>query len=148
MTDDKAAYPVEQQPASPDVDGSVVPETPAPAAPQARPQAYVRPRTPHKTQPPVNDIQADEKVEHNYSHDSSYTLSSRSPITSRTYRKSRSQVSHVKKSLKYGQYLSVPKGSREIFGSREQLRKKHLLVALIIVLAIAAVALIVMFMPK
>lgn len=114
---------------------------PSPAPRQQRPP-FVRERRPHISQPPVNDVQADDTLEHNYSHESGYTLSNHRPMSSRTYRRSRSDVTKVKKELKYGQYLSVPKGSREIFGTHDRTRHRQMVVicvAVVIVVVIVAV---------
>ena len=130
--------------------GTEAPETPhVPAAAPAetangaerqdpRPP-FVRERRPHRTQPPVDDIQADEALAHEYSHESGYTMSNHRPVSSSTYRRSRSDMSKVKKELKYGQYLSVPKGSREIFGSHDKVRRHQIQVAVIALVAIVVV---------
>ena len=109
--------------------------------------AFVRERRPHHTQPPVNDMQLDDAPESAYAHESSYTLSPRRPVSSRTYQRSRSDVSRVKKELKYGQYLSVPKGSREIFGSRDKVRHRQLTVAVVALVAIAIVVALFYLLP-
>ena len=102
-------------------------------------QPFVRERAPRQTAPPVNDLQADDAVSQDYSHETSYTYSRGGPAKkSRTYRRSRSDVRRAKRELKYGQYLSVPKGSREIFGSRDRIRRRQFL-AIGIVLAIIVV---------
>ena len=79
--------------------------------PAPRP-AYVREPRHHKSQPPVNDVQADETYDNQYSHE-------------------------------YGQYLSVPKGSREIFGSRERQQRRTIATAAVVVAVIAIIALLV-----
>ena len=109
--------------------------------------AYVRQPTPHRRQPPVNDLQADEAYENNYSFDSSYTLKNRVAPSRGVYRHSRSQQEKVRQELKYGQYLSVPKGNREIFGSHEKEQKRHIVIVGIAVVAIITILLII-FWPK
>ena len=109
--------------------------------------AYVRQPKPHRRQTPVNDLQADEAYENNYSFDSSYTLKNRVAPSRGVYRHSRSQQEKVRQELKYGQYLSVPKGNREIFGSHEKEQKRHIVVVSIVVVAIVAILLII-FWPK
>ena len=101
--------------------------------------AYVRQPKPHRRQPPVNDLQADEAYENNSSFDSSYTLKNRVAPSRGVYRHSRSQQEKVRQELKYGQYLSVPKGSREIFGSRERQRRRTIGVAAVVVALTALV---------
>lgn len=121
------------------------PETqPQAEAPRQRP-AYVREPRHHKSQPPVNDIQADETYDNQYSHESGYTLSTRSRMSRGAYRGARFQETKVRQELKYGQYLSVPKGSREIFGSREQQQRRTIAMVAIVVAAIALIVLLVVF---
>lgn len=110
-------------------------------------RAYVRQRTPHLTQPPVDDLKADEAYDHGFSHESSYTLNRRH-IPGGTYRRSRSQISRAQKELRYGQYLSVPKGSHEIFGKRERIRRKQIAVVVIAIVAIVVVVAIFLSMPR
>lgn len=109
--------------------------------------AYVRQPTPHRRQPPVNDLKADEAYENNYSFDSSYTLKNRVTSSRGVYRHSRSQQEKVRQELKYGQYLSVPKGNREIFGSHEKEQKRRIAIIGIAVIAVIAILLIVLW-PK
>lgn len=111
-------------------------------------EPFVRERRPHHTQPPVDDLQDDDLLENDYATESGYTLPNRRPMSSRTYRRSRSNVSKVKKELKYGQYLSVPKGSREIFSSRDRTRHRQLMVAAIAAVAIAIVVIVFLVLPK
>lgn len=114
------------------------PAIPAGDANDARHAGYTRPRRPHKTIEAVNDLDADESYERGYAAETSYTVSSHGPIGSHTYRKSHSDISHVKRELKYGQYLSVPKGNREIFGGRDRRHRQ------IIGVGVVAVAIIVL----
>lgn len=114
---------------------------------QAERPAFVRQRTPHRTQPAVNDLQLDDAYDKGYSHDTSYTLSHR-PVVGSTYRRSRSGVSKAQKELRYGQYLSVPKGGHEIFGKRERIRRRQIAVAVIAVVAIVVVIAIFLAMPR
>lgn len=115
-------------------------------ASSARPPYAHEPRR-HRTQPPVNDVQADDAFEHHYSHDSSYTLSTHNPIARGAYRRARSSETKIRQELKYGQYLSVPKGNREIFSSHDRTKRGRLLAVAIVVAIIAVVALIVLW-PK
>ena len=57
--------------------------------PAPRP-AYVREPRHHKSQPPVNDVQADETYDNQYSHESGYTLSTRKRMSRGAYRSARS----------------------------------------------------------
>lgn len=113
---------------------------------------YVRQPRPHTSQGAVDDLATDTPTsttptEPTYSHDSSYTLNSRTPIQSRSYRKARSNQMKFSQGNKYGQYLSVPKGNREIFASREQQARKRKAVIGIVVVAVLVIALIVLW-PK
>lgn len=101
--------------------------------------AFVREPRHHVSQPPVNDMQADDTFQTQYSHESGYTLSNRNRISRGAYRGAQSQETKVRQELKYGQYLSVPKGSREIFGSRERQRRRTIGVAAVVVALIALV---------
>ena len=109
--------------------------------------AYVREPHPHVSQPPVDDMQADETYETSYTHDTGFTTQKRGIASQGAYRRAQKQELKVRQELKYGQYLSVPKGNREIFGSREDARKKRVLVGVVIAIAIVAIALIVLW-PK
>ena len=118
-------------------------ERPRGTAPHDQRPAFVREPRHHISQPPVNDLQADDTFESQYSHESGYTLSNRNRISRGAYRSAQSQETKVKQELKYGQYLSVPKGSREIFGSRERQRRRTIATATAVVAAIAIVVIIV-----
>ena len=119
--------------------------------PQARPdgdQPFVRQRRPHHTQPPVNDVQADDAIQQDFSYESSYTFSKRGPVGGRshTYRRSRSDMKRAKKTLRSGQYLSVPKGSREIFSSHDRIHRKQMIAVGVAVAAVAIIIFIVVFL--
>lgn len=114
---------------------------------QAERPAFVRQRAPHRTQPSVDDLQIDDAYGKSFNHDTSYTLSRR-PMAGSTYRRSRSSVSRAQKELRYGQYLSVPKGSHEIFGKRERIRRRQIAVAVIAIVAIVVVIAIFLSMPR
>ena len=118
------------------------PYTSRPAKP-----TYEREPRPHVSQPPVDDMQADETYETSYTHDTGFTTQKRGIGSQGAYRRAQKQELKVRQELKYGQYLSVPKGNREIFGSREDARKKRVLIGVVIALAVVAIALIV-FWPK
>ena len=109
--------------------------------------AYVREPARHVSQPPVNDMQADETIESSYTYETGYTLQKRGLGGRGAYRHAQSQQNKIRQELKYGQYLSVPKGSREIFGSRENEHKKKVAIAAVVIIAIAVILLIV-FWPK
>lgn len=62
------------------------------------------------------------------------------------YRSARSQETKVRRSSSMAQYLSVPKGSREIFGSRERQQRRTIATVAVIVAVIAIVALLVVLL--
>ena len=72
---------------------------------------YVRPARQHRTVGAVDDLAADD-AESDYSHDSEFTVGSRSPLPGRAYRRSRNEMPQLKHDLQYGQYLSVPRDAR------------------------------------
>lgn len=109
--------------------------------------AYVREPARHVSQPPVDDMQADEAIESSYTYETGYTLQKRGLGGRGAYRHAQSQQNKIRQELKYGQYLSVPKGSREIFGSRESEHKKKVAITAVVVIAIAVILLII-FWPK
>lgn len=109
--------------------------------------AYVREPARHVSQPPVDDMQADEAIESSYTYETGYTLQKRGLGGRGAYRRAQSQQNKIRQELKYGQYLSVPKGSREIFGSRESEHKKKVAITTVVVIAIAVILLII-FWPK
>lgn len=120
----------------------------APAGPSRHDRpAYERAQPRHVSQPPVNDMEADETLESSYGYETGYTIQKRGLGGKGAYRHAQSQQNKIRQELKYGQYLSVPKGNREIFGSRENERKKKLAVAAVIIVALIVIAFIV-FWPK
>lgn len=114
------------------------------------PSVYVRQPRHHATQGAINDFEPmaqNTPSEPTTTHDSSYTLNSRTPIQSRSYRRARNEQMKFSQGNKYGQYLSVPKGNREIFASREQQSRKRKLI-FGIVIAAAIIILLIVFWPK
>ena len=103
---------------------------------------YVRPRTYHRTVEPVDDLAyaEDQAFEANVVHDSDYTIGSRNPFSGKGYRRSQREMPQLRRDLKYGQYLSIPKGRRSIFQSRERQQRLRSTLALIVVIALLAVA--------
>lgn len=110
------------------------------AEPAPRPQRapYVRAPRPHKTVEPIDDLAADESPAERYSHDSGYATGG-NPLSGHGYRKSRSDMPQLRRDLKYGQYLEIPKGRRDIFASRERKMRIRSVIALIAVIVILAV---------
>lgn len=111
--------------------------------------AYVRQPRHHTTMPAVDDFRVEPDVDPAVAHDSSFTFNNRVPIQaqSRSYRRARSEQAKLSQSNKYGQYLSVPKGSREIFASRERQSAQRKAIIGIIVAAIIVILLVVLW-PK
>lgn len=109
--------------------------------------AYVRKPRPHATQEAIDDLGTNQATtEASFTHDSGYTLNSRTPLQSRSYRRARNELK-VSQGSKYGQYLSVPKGNREIFASHERQASQRKAIAGIIIVAVIVILLIV-FWPK
>jgi hypothetical protein len=102
--------------------------------------SYHRPATPHRTMPPVDDLAEDDlEASINYVHDTDYANGSLNPLESREYRRNRSELSKAQKDLKYGQYLSVPKGRRAIFARQERVRRIKTIVAAVLLVAVIGV---------
>lgn len=101
---------------------------------------YVRPRTYHRTVEPVSDFTEEEAFEASVVHDSDFTIGSRNPFSGKGYRRSQREMPQLRQDLKYGQYLSIPKGRRSIFQSRERQQRIRSVIALIAVIALLAVA--------
>ena len=108
-------------------------------APDARRSPYVRPATPHRRVASIDDLQADDSMA-DYSHDSDYTIGSRSPIPGRGYRRSRNEMPQLREELHYGQYLSVPKGRTDIFYARDRKRRARTAMLVIAIVAVVAIA--------
>lgn len=103
---------------------------------------YVRPRTYHRSAEPIDDLAyaEDQAFEASVVHDSDFTIGSRNPFSGKGYRRSQREMPQLRQDLKYGQYLSIPKGRRSIFQSRERQQRIRSVVGLIIVIALLAVA--------
>lgn len=107
---------------------------------------YVRPRTPHRTVAPVDDLAQDDALaEAEVTHESNFTVGARNPLSGRGYRRSRSDMARLNRDLQYGQYLSIPKGRRAIFASRERKRKIKSIVALVVLVAMLAIVAVVVW---
>ncbi|MGI6231033.1 MAG: hypothetical protein ACOYJL_09065 [Tractidigestivibacter sp.] len=104
---------------------------------EAQPRRYTRARPAHRTVAPIDDLADDEDSER-FTHDSSY--SNRGGLVSgRSYRRSRSEMTQLRRDLHYGQYLEIPKGRRDIFASRERKSRIRSTIALIVVIVVLAV---------
>ena len=104
------------------------------ATPRAR-TPYVRPAAPHRTVGAIDDLEADDSMS-DYSHDSDYTVGSRATIPGRGYRRSRNEMPQLRQDLHYGQYLSVPKGRRDIFHGNNRRRHARTVFTVIAVVAV------------
>ncbi|MCH4083123.1 MAG: hypothetical protein LKF00_01870 [Olsenella sp.] len=104
---------------------------------------YVRQRTPHKTQPAIDDNAEDGAyAPEGYAHDSNIAIGG---VLSggHTYRRARKAKAAVQRG-RYGQYLEVPKGKRSIFATRTQMRRRRsLLTTIAIILVFVVVAIII-----
>jgi hypothetical protein len=123
-------------------DASYVRDVPPRPTPRGRTQApYQRPSAPRHTMPPVNDLAEDDaEAQTSYTHDSSYANASFNPIASIDYRRTQQSLSKAKQDLKYGQYLEVPKGRRDIFTGKERSRRIRSVISLVVVVAILGLA--------
>jgi len=106
---------------------------------------YVRQRPARRTVEAIDDLAPDEATPSgDYAHDSQFvhgrTIASALPFSEGGYRRSRSGMSSLQKSLHYGQYLEIPKGSRSIFASRERARRRKSVLALLGVVILLALA--------
>ena len=106
---------------------------------EAARRPYVRPARPHRTVGAVDDLAADD-AESDYSHDSEFTVGSHSPLPGRAYRRSRNEMPQLKHDLQYGQYLSVPKGRKDIFVHNGRRRRMRTVITVVVVLALLAIA--------
>ena len=108
----------------------------APAAPR-----YVRQRTPHRSQGTLDDLNAEDSTSSaTYTHDSNISVGGATPLSGMAYRRARSDMSRVKSSTSYGQYLEIPKGRRSIFASRERARRRNSVLALFVVVVLLVLA--------
>ena len=81
----------------------------------------------------------DEASAIDYAHESDYTTRRGSMLSGAGYRRSRSDERRFKEGLKYGQYLEVPKGRRDLFATKKQQRNRRVAIACIAVVAVAVV---------
>lgn len=109
--------------------------------PQARPR-YVRPKTPHRTMEPVDDLKHDDALADSL-RDSDFVLRSKNPFAGRAYKRSRNDMPQLQRELHYGQYLTMPKGGKPIFSSRERKRKVKSAVAMVAIVAALAIAMLI-----
>ena len=130
-------------------DDSSTPQNPVPGAPQSpapapaptpapNPAPYVRKRPVHQSMGTIDDYANAQDEIPNVTHDSGYTNPG-TPISGRSYKRSRAQGEQLRRDLHYGQYLEIPKGRRDIFASREKntrIKTAVALLALIVVLVL------------
>ncbi len=111
------------------------------AEPETR-TPYVRKPRPRKTQEAINDLEEDETYAQGFTHDSNVTVGSRNPLSGTVYSRSRQKMPQLQRDLHYGQYLSIPKGKRQIFSSRERsaaIKSRALTAAIILVLIVVTI---------
>ena len=140
-----------RSPAAPPTTGHPRPQTAAPHSgysssyrePSNPRGAYVREPVPHRTQAAINRMDEDDfESSIDYSHESGYTTRRGSAFSGSGYRRSRADEQRFKKELKYGQYLEVPKGRRDLFASQKQQRARTAAILAVLVAAALLVALI------
>ena len=103
---------------------------------------YVRKPRPRKMQGSINDLEQDDSFAQGFTHDSNVTVGSRNPLSGTVYSRSRANMTQLQRDLHYGQYLSIPKGRRQIFSSRDRsaaIRSRAWTAAIVVVLLIIAV---------
>lgn len=118
-------------------------KTDATEAPTGR-TPYVRQRPAHRSVEPIDDLALEEDEPAGFAHDSAFTTRG-SALSGRAYRRSRAEGAQLRRDLHYGQYLEIPKGRRDIFVSRERKTRIKTAVAAIVVLAILAVVVFVLW---
>ena len=109
---------------------------------------YVHPKRSRISQEPVNRMAEDEaEASGTYVHDTSFTTKVPSRLTPSSYRKSRVAQDRLKKELHYGQYLSVPKGNRDLFSKSPKTSnlRAAVLVAIIAVVLLIILILVIVF---
>lgn len=119
-------------------DSAAAPATAPAPAPTQTPAPYVRQRPVHQSMGTIDDYANAQDEIPNITHDSGYTNPG-TPISGRSYRRSRAQGEQLRRDLHYGQYLEIPKGRRDIFASREKnarIKTAIALLALIVVLVL------------
>lgn len=114
--------------------------------------AYVRQPRPRANQGTIDDVApvaqpSASESDPTITHDSGFSVSNINPLQSRSYRKARSDQAKIRQELKYGQYLSVPKGNREIFASRERQALQRRAIIGIVLIAVVIILLLI-FWPK
>lgn len=136
--DPAAAKPANAAPARPSVPAHRVPLVGNEREP------FVRDPVPHRTQPAV-DLLEEEEAESavDFSHESDFTTRRGSVLSGGGYRRSRADEKRFKKDLRYGQYLSVPKGRRDLFASKRQMQQRRL--ALVAIAVVVVVVLVLVF---
>ena len=103
---------------------------------------YVRRQRPRRTQEAINDLEIDESYAQSFTHDSNVTVKGRNPLSGSVYSRSRANMPQLQRDLHYGQYLSIPKGRRQIFQSRDRtaaIRTRAITSLIIVILIIIAV---------
>ena len=103
---------------------------------------YVRKTRPRKTQEAIDDLEQDDTYAQGFTHDSNVTVGGRNPLSGTVYSRSRGSMPQLQRDLHYGQYLSIPKGKRQIFSSRERsaaVKSRAITAIILIVLVIIAI---------
>jgi hypothetical protein len=125
--------------ARPAVDDTVEPQASAPAPRTQRPR-YVRQRAPHQSQGLVDDLATDDADLTTYAHDSNFAVRGANPLSGMAYRRSRSRMTKIQRSTRYGRYLEIPKGKRSIFFSRVRAQRRHSLLGILVSVILLAMA--------
>ena len=119
----------------PPLDGDDLAGAPSIPADGSGREAFSHPPARRRTQPPAS-VTAEDFEGDDYAESTSYTVRSRQPLSGAGYRRSRHQAARLRRDLRYGQYLEVPKGQKDIF--TPQARRRSATIALVIALALVA----------
>lgn len=103
---------------------------------------YVRKPRPRRTQEAIYDLEQDSSYSQGFTHDSNISVGGRHRLSGTVYSRSRGSMPQLQRSLRYGQYLEIPKGRRQIFSSRERsaaIRSRAITAAIVILLIVVAI---------
>ena len=121
-------------------------EAPGPSARNGR-EAFVREPAPCKTQP-ASSVTAEDFAVEDYAESTGYTAKGGRALSGSGYRRSRRQENRLKRDLRYGQYLEVPKGQRAIFSTQTRGRATQIATLIAVGIIIAVVILLIIFWPR
>ncbi len=95
-------------------------------------KAFSHEPKPRKTQPPAS-VTSEDFATTDYAESTNFTSKGAPRVSDGGYRRSRSGEKRMRETLRYGQYLEVPKGKQPIFQQQRSSRRTALVVAAILV---------------